>query len=423
MTSKNAKLWIWISLALGFNNRKVKGLHELYPDISVFASGGKREWRMSGLFDNNELNKLSNTDSRSVDKIISECSRLGYSVISIDDPAYPQCLREIYAPPAVLYIEGKLPDIDNRLTIGIVGTRSASKYGTDNSFKFGYSLSRCGVCVVSGGALGIDCASHYGVLSAGGVTVCVLGCGINYPYLVDNAKMRKDITRRGAVISEYPPGTPPKSYHFPARNRIIAALSDGVLIIESGEKSGSLITADFALEMGKELFALMGNNDPRNIGSNRRIKEGTAIPVTDFMDILYAFDNLYVTPEDDWGESFDSIDFAEMDSIPVKHSGLNRAEPANNIRKKTDNPPKSIHIPTKKTDISSENKKPEQRKIENLTGDVRAVYEVLSETPVHIDTLSEKMKLPVFKLLPSLTMLQMLGLAKEEPGRLFRLSE
>ena len=112
---------------------------------------------------------------------------MGYQLLCIDDDRYPECLRNIYAPPAVLYIDGNMPDVDNVLTIAVVGTRTASNYGISNSYKIGYSLSKYGVYTVSGGALGVDCASHRGTLAAGGVTVCVLGCGINYRYLMENA--------------------------------------------------------------------------------------------------------------------------------------------------------------------------------------------------------------------------------------------
>ena len=138
-----------------------------------------------------------------------------------------------------------------KIAVGIVGTRTASRYGVENSYKIAYSLSKYNVPIISGGALGVDCASHRGALAADGVSVCVRGCGINCSYLRENADMRRAITKRGAVISEYPPDEQPRSYYFPARNRIIAALSDGVVIIESGIRSGSLITADLALEMGK----------------------------------------------------------------------------------------------------------------------------------------------------------------------------
>ncbi|MBR1483070.1 MAG: DNA-processing protein DprA, partial [Ruminococcus sp.] len=293
MKLSNEKYWIWLSLALGYSNRKIKTLFEMYEDISDFYNGGEKEWKFCGIFSSSDLHNLQKTDLEIAEKIMERCDEYHYQLIAIDDERYPECLLNIYNPPAIWYVEGSLPDVDHILTIGIVGTRTASNYGLKNSYSIGYSLSKYGTITISGGALGIDCASHRGTLAANGVTICVLGCGINYPYLRQNADMRKAIALRGAVISEYPPDTPPMPYHFPARNRIIAALANGILIIESGKNSGSLITADCALDMGKELFALLGNNSPNNEGSNERIKEGTAIPITDFMDILIAFKERY----------------------------------------------------------------------------------------------------------------------------------
>ncbi len=418
MISVNAKYWIWLTTALGYNNPKIKRLYELYTDISLFYTGREREWRYCGIFTENEIKKLNKKSLKDVEKIISRCEQLEYSVLSIDDDKYPKCLINIYAPPAVLYISGTLPDVDNRLTIGIVGTRKATKYGIDNSYKFGYALSKYGVATISGGALGIDCASHRGSLAADGVSICVRGCGINYDYLKENEKMRQAITKRGAVISEYPPDEKPMKYHFPARNRIISALSDGVLIIESGATSGSLITADFALEQGKDVFALLGNNSPQNEGSNNRIKGGSAIPVTDFMDILNSFDNLYVTEAE---VDFDKIDFDDIEAIPVKG-------------KKTFKAFNNKHISDNNITVESYKSKPENNKVKektknnsvkeikhkdniNVSDTARLIYEYISNEPVHIDKISSDLDIPVYRVLSSLTELEINGLVEALIGR------
>ena len=399
MISSNARFWIWITIVLGYNNNKINRLYELYPDIAEFCAGGERERRFCGIFTPAELEKFRNIKIHEADRIMLRCEQLGYSIISIDDPLYPDCLRNIYASPAVLYVSGKLPDIDNILSVGIVGTRRASDYGTRNAYKFAYALSKCGVITVSGGALGVDCASHRGSLAAKGVTVCVLGCGINYDYLPQNKDMRDSITKDGAVISEYPPDTPPIGYQFPARNRLIAALSDGVLIIESGIKSGSLITANYALEMGKELFALLGNNSPQNEGSNARIKEGTAVPVTDFMDILVAFDNRYYDTE---VRDIDNISLADIEAIPVKGGKPSKTLPEKTRQAEPEPAPEPAH----KRDLK-------------LKGDLKKVYEDLSAEPVHIDAIAARLMLPVFRVSVALTQLQIMGLVGVEPGRKF----
>lgn len=412
MISSNARYWIWITQAIGYDTDKINKLYDIYSDIAEFYNGGEREWRLCGIFPDSHLEKLKNTPLAKADEIIARCEELGISAISVDDPAYPKCLLNIYASPAVLYVDGLLPDVDNTITIGIVGTRRASAYGTRNSYKFGYALSKCGVCVVSGGALGIDGAAHRGALKAGGCTVSVLGCGVNYDYPKENADIRREIPRHGALVSEYPPDTPPLAYQFPKRNRIIAALSDGVLIIESGKKSGSLITADYALEMGKELFALLGNNSPQNEGSNARIKEGTAIPVTDYMDVITAFNDVYTVDSED---IFNNLSFADSAYLPVKENNTVR------VRKKKE----KINVTENTASAGEESLRPSGEPVRGtdaeLTGDMKKVYEHLSAEPKHIDILAQELGIPVFKVSTALTSLQIKKLVDAEPGRKFRL--
>lgn len=412
MISSNAKYWIWISLALGFNNPKVGSLNKLYDDITFFYSKGEREWLFCGVLSDKDINRLSKTKLESAERVIKRCNQLGYSVLAIDDEKFPKSLLNIYAPPAVIYIEGNLPDIDNRLSIGIVGTRRATKYGLDNSYKIGYALSKYGVTIVSGGALGVDCASHRGSLAADGVTVCVRGCGINCEYLKENAEMRRAITKRGAVISEYPPDEEPKKYYFPARNRIISALSDGVLIIEAGKISGSLITANLALEQGKEVFALMGNNSPQNEGSNNRIKEGSAIPVTDFMDILNAFDNLYATDE---SVDFDNISIEDIEAIPVKGKSpsMNKPKTFKNINK-DENTIENI--------VDNFDREIKHRTDLDLNPTAQRVYDYISNEPVHIDDMVSDLNIPVYKVLVALTELEIKHAVKALQGRRYILN-
>lgn len=414
MISSNKRIWIWITQVLGYNTPKVRRIYELYSDINDFYNGGEREWRFCGIFSQNDISKLRNTDISAADKIISRCNELKYSVLAIDDEKYPQCLRDIECPPAVIYVSGKLPDVDNRLTIGIVGTRRATKYGIDNSYKFGYALSKYGVATVSGGALGVDCASHRGSLAADGVTICVRGCGINASYLSENAGMRNAITKKGAVISEYPPDETPRTYYFPARNRIIAALSDGLLIIESGIKSGSLITANLAGEMGKKVYALLGNNNPQNEGSNERIKDGTAIPVTDFMDILTSFDNLYATSDK---IDFNNLSLEDIEAVPVKGmSNLKKKKLKNNLTSTIsyEKNNKKIYCETENDNSTNEIKHKENL---NLNTTAQSVYDYIGNEPVHIDKIAADLNIPVFKVLASLTILEMKGLIQALQGR------
>lgn len=410
MISVNAKYWIMLTQAIGYNTPKAKKLSSMYSDISAFFAGGEHEWRLSGLFNAPELERLASVKLEDALKVIERCNELGYSVLTIDDVAYPGCLYHIYAPPAVLYVKGNLPDFDEMLSIGIVGTRRASRYGIENSYKFAYALSKYNTVIVSGGALGVDCASHRGALAANGVTVCVRGCGINSHYLRDNEKMREAITAKGAVISEYPPDEEPRGYYFPARNRIIAALSDGLLVIEAGAKSGSLITADLALEMGKDLFALVGNNSPRNEGSNFRIKEGTAIPVTDFMDILMNYDGGKPIQNN---VDFSEILMSDINAVPVKRGSSNSPRPP----EQTETTVVQVNEPPK--EAPQDTAPPSHKKDVKLHGDAKRIYRYLTATPVHIDTIADDLGIPVGRVLGTLTMLEIQGLVRSLQGRNF----
>ncbi len=395
----NLRYWIWFTQSIGYCTTKAKKLTFLYESIEEFYNGGEKEWRFSGLFSDKELENMKNTPLSVSDEIIEKCRLYYYDLVCIDSPEYPRCLFDIDDPPAVLYISGALPDIDDRMSIAVIGTRKASMYGIKSSYSMAYSLAKAGVTIVSGGALGVDCSSHLGALAADGVTICVLGCGINYDYLRENAKMRSDITFKGAVISEYPPDTEPYSYHFPQRNRIISALSDGILVIEAGSRSGSLITVNSALEQdaGKKIFALAGPVDSHFDGSNKLVKNRIAMLVTDYKDIIDAFDNVYVTTElDVYAQPADDI----IDVIPIKGKA-----PDNINGLKTND---LSEIPTHKENL-------------DLNEEQYNVYYAIGYEPVHIDVIAEKTGMPVFKLLPILTTLELRELIKCVQGRSYRI--
>ncbi len=190
---------------------------------------------------------------------------------------YPKRLQNLEGMPNELYVEGKLPE-DEQPAIAIVGARNCSHYGANMALEYARFLGKAGVQIVSGLARGIDTAAHEGALLAGASTFGVLGCGVDICYPASNRKLFEKMKEQGGVLSEFPVGSPPLAYHFPQRNRVISGLSDAVLIIEAKEKSGSLITADFALEQGKTVFALPGRvGDLLSTGCNRLIYQG-AVP-------------------------------------------------------------------------------------------------------------------------------------------------
>ena len=200
--------------------------------------------------------------------------------ICVDEPEYPENLREIYDPPLVLYVKGHLLPGDSQ-SVAVVGARKATGYGRTVAFTLSEDLVRHGVTVVSGLARGIDAYAHKGALDGGGRTVAVLGCGIDIAYPPENRSLQDRIEKNGAVLSEFPPGTAPMKHHFPARNRIIAGLSMGTVVVEAGLKSGALITAEFALNSGREVFAVPGNvMSELSRGPHRLIREGAKLVET-----------------------------------------------------------------------------------------------------------------------------------------------
>lgn len=201
--------------------------------------------------------------------------------------SYPELLRTITAPPKKLYVRGKLPELP---MVAVVGTRKPSEYGVAQTRRIAYDLAKAGFCIVSGLAYGVDAIAHMAALEAGGRTVAVLGNGIEHVYPVGNQKLGQQILDSGgAIISEYEGVMPALKQHFPARNRIISGLALGVIVTEADAKSGSLITANFALQQNRQVFALPGNvTSPRSAGPNNLIKIG-AKPITDAVDVLAEF--------------------------------------------------------------------------------------------------------------------------------------
>lgn len=218
-------------------------------------------------------------------KELETAERLGLKIVVLNDADYPENLKNIPSPPIVLYILGNL-DEDDGLAVGIVGSRRASFYGLTCAENFAGELAGCGLTVISGMARGVDTYAHQGALKAGGRTIAVMGSGFSHLYPAENKDLARKISASGAVISEFPIKTPPLKENFPRRNRVISGLSLGILVVEAARNSGALITADFALEQGREVFALPGRlNEPASFGANKLIKQGAKL-VTDKEDIL-----------------------------------------------------------------------------------------------------------------------------------------
>ncbi|MDD6284335.1 MAG: DNA-processing protein DprA [Firmicutes bacterium] len=285
--------WIYLQRTLGIGSRKVASVIDCFGSAEQFYRADMGEKKGCGLLSKSELERAADMSLKIETGVVEQCDKMGFTVITPESDAYPERLENLINPPAVLYVDGQLPDVDNEVMISIVGTRHASSFGMDITSQLAARLTRAGAIIVSGGAAGIDTASHIGALNAGGRTVAVLGCGLNYPYLMSNAGLREEISHSGALVSEFPPNVPPSRFTFPVRNRIISGLSLGTVVVEAGKKSGSLITVNHALEQGRDVFAIPGSlSDRQSEGSNRMIVDG-AKPVLCPRDILFEYAAMY----------------------------------------------------------------------------------------------------------------------------------
>lgn len=208
---------------------------------------------------------------------LERCQDAGIEILTLKDGNYPDILKVIYDPPPVLYYRGRLEAL-HCLAVAVVGSRKATAYGKAAAEKISGDLARAGVVIVSGMAKGIDTCAHVGALKGLGKTVAVLGCGLDICYPPENRGLREKIVENGAIVSEFPLGTPPKPAHFPMRNRIISGLARAVVVVEAAKKSGALITADCALEQGRDVFAVPGSiNSPFSKGCHKLLKEGATV--------------------------------------------------------------------------------------------------------------------------------------------------
>ncbi len=280
------KYLVWLNEVMGAGNiRSVKAL-KYFENAQRIYNASNEERINSGVFTKTEISKLNKVPLSKANDIITECKALKINIIGINDKIYPTCLKCIDNPPLVLYVKGRLPDFNNTPALAVVGPRKVSEFGKKAAYSLSYRLARSGFIVVSGGAVGSDTYAHAGALKSGGVTVLVMGCGINADYLPQNKKLRDAVVSTGCLISEVSPKTTTTKFSFPIRNRIMSALSVGTIVIEAPEKSGALITARLANEQGRDVFVIPGSpNNEEYKGSNALLRDG-ARAIIDLSDVF-----------------------------------------------------------------------------------------------------------------------------------------
>ncbi len=357
------RYWIGLSIVPEIGPVMTKKLLALMESPEkIFNAGIKDLLSVKGLDKEKAENIRNFLHWDYIEKQIKVIERNGIKVIGFNDSQYPEVLRELPDSPVVLYMKGDY-DPDDRYGIAVVGSRKYTYYGEAVAQKISIELSSAGFTIISGMARGIDSLAHKGALTSGGRTIAVLGSGLDIYYPPENKGLMEKIICSGCVISEFPPGTMPNRENFPRRNRLISGLSLGVLVVEATNESGSLITANYALEQNKEVFAIPGNITSSNSeGTNRLIKQGAKI-VLDSEDIIEEL------------------------------------------------------APVLRGFIKSRNKK----KID-MTEEESRLCSILTREPMHIDLIARETGLPVYRILDLLLSLELKGVTRQANGKRFYLS-
>lgn len=371
--------WLWLTTKKRMNSEKITRLLERFETVEDIYSS-RSFYDIYGLSPK-DASALMDKDMSVAKRVAEETLRLGARILTFDDELYPEILKNIFDPPYVLYIQGELPRFDEVLTIGAVGTRKPSEYGEIMTKRLCAGLAEAGAVTVGGLASGIDTVGAWAALDAGGTAVGVIGSGLDIIYPRENAELVREITEKGCIITEYPPQTPPAGYNFPARNRIIAGLSRGLLVTEAPKGSGALITARCALENNRDVFAVPRNiNETAYLGTNLLIQQGAKL-INSVEDILCEY--------------------------PYAARISPRARKTDEKRQEKKSAPKIITGGGNKYD--------------DLSGTDRDIVELLKKSDMQIDEISRGLNIPVSDVNTRLILLEVKGIVKKLPGSAYQL--
>ena len=380
------KYWLWLTELPGLTNQTRLALLRHFPTPEDVYYADPEEVLLTEGITREQAKLLEDKDCSGADRILADCQRLDLDLLTIQDAGYPNRLRNIYDPPCLLYVRGRLPAFDDEASIAVVGTRDCTPYGVSCAEKLGYGLAAGGAVVVSGLARGVDSAALRGALRAGGTVTAVLGNGLDVVYPPENQYLYEDVAAAGALVSEYPPGTPPEAKHFPVRNRIMSGLCLGTLVVEAPARSGALITAGTALEQGRDVFAVPGPIDaPASVGCNRLIRDGAGL-VSDAWDILGEYEPRF------------------PDKLRREGARETPAVLGYQARQKTEPKPVPPSVSLSRNDYS-------------LTDDQICLLRALTEEPMLVDDLIELTDIPTRRVLSALTVLEIEHLVTQHSGK------
>ena len=400
--------WIWLATRPDLSDRQKLAVLEAFRDPEeIFYAEQNSYSNVEGLTQAG-MEALADKDLSAAREILDACVDGDIGICTYHDGAYPSRLKNIADPPLVLYYKGKLAGLDSSPVIGVVGTRKASAYGVTTAKKMGYQIAKCGGILVSGLAEGIDGSAMTGALTAGGMVVGVLGCGVDVVYPAMHRSLYRDTERSGCLISEFPPKTPPYKWNFPKRNRLISGLSNGVLVVEAPHGSGSLITARQAADQGRDVFVVPGNIDVDTFqGSNALLRDG-AIAVSSGWDVVSEYAALY--PNKIRKETGEFLYLAPQETaMPMVAQKPVKEKKKSLFDRKKD----------KKT-IDKEDKKTysDQQDIwASLTSEEQALLKPLQNGEALVDDLIAQSGMAAGKVLSMLTVLQIRGVVALLPGK------
>ena len=381
------KYWLWLTELTGLTNQTRLALLRHFPSPEDVYYADPEEVLLTEGITRQQAALLKNKDLSTADRILADCQRLNIRILTLQDAPYPGRLKNIYDPPCLLYVQGRLPVFDEEVAVAVVGTRDCTPYGVTCAEKLGYGLTRGGAVVVTGLAKGIDAAATRGALRAGGVTAAVVGNGLDVLYPPESRYLYEDVAAAGAILSEYPPGTEPAGWHFPVRNRILSGLCLATLVVEAPERSGALITAGTALEQGREVFAVPGPIDaPTSVGCNRLIRDGGGL-VSEAWDLLQEYEARF------------------PDKLRPEESRHQPSILGYQARQKTEPRPVPPSVSLTHNDLS-------------LTDDQITLLKALpEEEPMLVDDLIELTDLPTRRVLSALTVLEIEHLIEQHSGK------
>ena len=388
-------LWLWLSLHFGAGSNIYSKLYNHFGTIEAIYDSDDADADAIEWLHPSYKKKLLDKNTSYAEEVLEWCTDHDVDVITPSDSEYPNPLRMINDYPAALYCKGNLPDFTKELCVSVVGTRKMTMEGQKNAYELGFGLAKGGALVISGMAKGIDCTAQKGALFAGGSSIAVLGSGIDVCYPIENKALMDKIINVGAVITEYPPHTPPHGTNFPIRNRIISALSPATVVVECDLNSGALITANKAIKQGKIVFAYPGSvREHNNAGSNKLLREG-AMVATSAIDVLEYFLDKYA----------DIIDISASKQKPVIEK----------FKKVAANIDLNGFHEVKRV-VEAETPKVERFDGTSLVGNDKIVFDEMSYDKAYtLDELS-KISLDPNEIAASLMMLQIAGAIENVPG-------